>query len=1042
MDTTFFYIQQLEKRINELEGLRYRNKIEINRFIFKEDLEQMINPKVPNYEDQKEIVKKEFWSGRDKYVWLHVEVSLPEAFIGKNIVGYFDFGNTGVGNNSSFESMIYLNKKEYQGVDSNHKEVFFDLDACGQTFELDFRLWSGLEGGGKKQDQYHQYKEAFIAQLDQATDDLYYMGKNIIETLHVLTDEDPIRYKLENVLKEAMKRVDYTNIQSDMFYESIKNASDYLNVSIDKLDRKDLIDIICVGHTHIDVAWLWRLKHTREKISRSFSTVLNLMDRYEEYYFLQTQAQLYEYIKNDFPEIYTRIKAKVKEGKWEPSGSMWVEADCNLTSGESIVRQILYGKKFFKDEFDFENTFLWLPDVFGYSWALPQILTKSGIDTFITTKISWNEVNRMPNDTFIWRGIDGSEILTHFVTTPDVDSTTKFYTYNGNIKPQIVKGIWNNYRNKDVNQSLLLSYGYGDGGGGVNRDMLENRRRIDKLPSMPVTKTGTVTKYLEKLHEDLNAEENLGHMAVWDNELYLEFHRGTYTSQAYNKLMNRKLELAYRDAEILSIFSGINKKDMTSYPVQSLYQGWKIILRNQFHDIIPGSSIQEVYEDSRQEYKEAEQIVRELFDDLAGIDQSNISIINTALWNREELICIEDYAGQNLQLVNQDNSPLMRQISENTCYFHIDSILPLGTKNYQVKNETTLEDCQNKSRFTYKNNSVESKHCKITWNNQGQLIEIFDKATNQNILTDTGNELQIFEDKPREYDAWELEATIDDKKEIIHDFTGAKLISEGPLFIKIRFGWKYNKTTMIQDMILYHHSKRIDFATRVQWKERDKVLKVAFPVDVRAINARYDIQFGSVERPTHRSTSWDAAKFEVVGHQWANIEEKGLGVALLNNCKYGYDIKENTMRLTLLKSATFPDPTADLGEQHFTYSIFVHQEAWNQSRIIEEAWAINAPLKVLKGKNNTLNNKEQLFDVQGSGVTLDAIKKTEDGNKILIRLHEMHGGKSLFRMQCNFEIKNWYECDLMENPIGEQVESPAIEMKFKPFEIKTYIIEV
>ena len=1033
MRTTSFYIQQMQGRMKELEDLRYRNKIQIDKMKMQEEKGERVNPHVPKYETEKYLHKNEFWSGRDKYVWLHQDIEIPEAYDAKQTLGYFDFGKTGIGNNSAFEAMIYVNGREYQGVDSNHKEVFFPLDKLGHKFEIDLRLWSGLEGGGKPTVQYHRFKEAFLAELDEATDDLYYWGSNIIETIKSLPEENPVRYKLENMLVEAMKRVDYTNMASEYFYNSVKQARDFLTHEVKKLNEKDFFEVACIGHTHIDVAWLWRLKHTREKISRSFSTVLRLMERFEEYHFIQTQAQLYDYIKKDFPEIYRQIKERVQDGKWEPSGSMWVEADCNLISGESMIRQILYGKRFFQNEFGYDNCFLWLPDVFGYSWAMPQILKKSGIDTFITTKISWNEINRMPNDTFLWRGLDGTEILTHFITTPDVDSKTWFYTYNGNLRPSIVKGLWKNYRNKDLNQSLLLSYGYGDGGGGANREMIENGRRIAQMPCMPKLKTKTVTGYLKELHEHVFSDENMGHLAVWDNELYLEYHRGTYTSQAYNKRMNRKLEIAYRETEILSVMKAIREKDFSRYPAENLSEGWKIILRNQFHDIIPGSSIREVYQDSEAEYDEAWKKAETIWESFFSDRQEEISIVNTALWERSDLV--QEISDTDFDLVDREGKILKSQRYENYHFYLVEGMKPLEERKLM---RIPKKELSNESAFSFTGNSADSVFYHLKWNEKGQLTELFDKQLRRNVLAGVGNELQIFEDKPRMYDAWELEATIDDKKQAIDDFLGAELLSDGPLFLRIRFCWKYNHSFFTQDLVLYHHSKRIDFITLIDWQEREKVLKVAFPLDIRSVTARYDIQCGSVERPTHRSTSWEEAKFEVVGHQWANLEETGLGVALMNDCKYGYDIKDNVMRLTLLKSAIYPDIHADMGMQKFTYSIMVHEEEWYRSGVQEQAWSLNAPLRLFSSENDS---GDSLFEVRAQGIALDAMKKTEEGNRILLRMHEWKGGKNELELLCKFPIKNWYECDLMENQIGEKYESERIQLEFKPFEIKTIIIE-
>ena len=471
----FLTDRKLERRITELQEYRYRDIIRLEEFAVKEDTEGVVNPALPtSFEGWDTLRTGDTWKGRDRFLWMHKEIPVPAEWKGRKIVGIFDFGNTGAGNNSGFESMLYLNGSMYQGVDVNHKEAFFEDINCGRVMDVTFRLWSGLEGGGVPTEQEHRIARADLAWLDEQVDDFYYMAQMVWETLGQLNEFDPIQHDLRRALDEACHCIDWSYPGSDAFYESVHEADVLLNEAIDGMNKNSSVNVSCVGHTHIDMAWLWRLKHTREKGSRSFSTVLRLMKQYPEYIFLQTQPQIYEYMKEDFPEIYAQIKERVREGRWEADGAMWVEADCNLTSGESLTRQILLGSKFIKDEFGKEVEYLWLPDVFGYSWALPQILKKAGINTFMTTKISWNQYNRMPHDTFMWKGIDGSEVLTHFITTPDPWSEpgSWFYTYNGKLTPKTVKGTWEAYSEKQMNKDLLISFGYGDGGGGVNLSLI------------------------------------------------------------------------------------------------------------------------------------------------------------------------------------------------------------------------------------------------------------------------------------------------------------------------------------------------------------------------------------------------------------------------------------------------------------------------------------------------------------------------------------------------------------------------------------------
>ncbi len=520
---------RIEKQIKELESLRYKNVSSLNTFDAYEDNGE-VGLLEPKSEAEKFTVNVgDYWKGWDKYLWLCKTIELPEKYIDEDLVGVFDFGITGGGNNSGFESLLIVNGEIVQGIDSNHKEAFFGK-RFGNVLDIKIRLWSGLCGGGFPVEMEHKIKAANIGILDFYTDKLYYLAKNALDTYKILHESDPNKKWLLNAVVEAFKIIDFSYPASEEFYSTIKPAYEFLEKELSNCTKLD-VDVSLIGHTHIDVAWLWTLRHTREKCVRSFSSVDMLMDKYENYKFLQTQAQLYDYVKNDYPQLYEKIKQRVKEGRWEPSGSTWVECDCNLVSGESLVRQVFYGQRFFEKEFDYKNDYLWLPDVFGYSWALPQILKQAGINTFATTKISWNDTNKMPFDNFVWKGIDGTEINTHFITTPDPNEIT--YTYNGPMDAKTVRGVWDTYNNKDLNKDLLISYGYGDGGGGVNRDMLENAEALKKMPSLPRIKSEFPSSYFARLGKTLKENKMNGYLPVWDGELYLEYHRGTYTSQAY-----------------------------------------------------------------------------------------------------------------------------------------------------------------------------------------------------------------------------------------------------------------------------------------------------------------------------------------------------------------------------------------------------------------------------------------------------------------------------------------------------------------------------
>ncbi|WHY86026.1 alpha-mannosidase [Neobacillus novalis] len=1037
----FWTEKKLAARLTELKGYRYREKLEISSLQFLIDSEGRVGETPPNEGNWSTLKMGGNWSGRDLYAWLSTEITIPQAWAEKTVVGVFDFGITDGGHNSGFESLLYVNGFPYQGVDANHQEVFFSNELAGTCVQLVFRLWSGLEGGGVPVEQVHTFKKAEISWLDEATDDLYFTGMAALQTVEMLDENRPEREDILAAVNRAFNQVDWTNSGSVEFYHSIQVARDVLKSGLDKLEKHHPVTIHAVGHTHIDVAWLWQLKHTREKVARSFSTVLRLMEKYPEYYFQQAQPQLYDYIKHDYPVIYDQIRKRVEEGRWEPDGGMWLEPDCNLPSGESFVRQLLHGTRFLRDEFGVECKYLWLPDVFGYSWALPQILQKSGIKTFVTTKISWNQYNRMPHDVFKWRGIDGTEILTYFITTPYPGRRGWGADYNAQITAETALGAWEVFKDKGITKDLLVTYGHGDGGGGVTREMLEMRRRLDEMPGVPRIKTGKAGDYFEKLHHDVDHTDQFVH--TWDGELYLEFHRGTYTSQAYNKKTNRKLELFYREIELLSVLGSIYTHDWSSYPAEKLSDGWKIILRNQFHDIIPGSSINEVYKDSREEYGKAEEIALASRDDAAqriisGKSEKAFTVVNDASWQRNSLLFLPVQSGmEEGGWFNHQGEILQAEKSEETWIINV-SAPELG--HTTIRFDPDAHYNKHESVFHITDHKAETPFYEIEWNEKGQLSRIYDRKARRDVLKENqrGNVLQIFEDKPLRWDAWDLDIFYQEKMKEISQMKNLEIIEVNSLRAVIRFTWTYNHSIINQNMIVYAHSPRIDFETEVDWQEKHQLLKVAFPLEIRSTEATYDIQFGNVKRPTHWNTSWDYAKFETVGHQWADLSEQGYGVSLLNDSKYGYDIKNSTIRLSLLRSSTYPDHSQDQGEHAFTYSLLPHQGSWVDGLTVQEAWDLNQPLSYLEGKSN--QEYMSLFKMSADHVLIDAVKKAEDSNLTVVRLHEFTGRRGTVEITSDLLNNSWQECDLLERPLGEVKNTNNLQFEIKPYEIKTFLV--
>lgn len=1034
-----FTIDKLKRNIRKLDGLRYRDRRSLGVFAMSEVSEGRVGERPEEVSCCKEFRKGDFWSGRGDYVWIKREVLFPEEWTGRKIAGLFHFGKTGEGLNSGFEALLYIDGVPYQETGSYHEEVIFPADCAGRTVELAFRMWAGLEGGGEPAVQIHQYQQADICVLDEVADDFYYSSRAVAETVEMLNPDSSIRADLLKALDRSHYAIDWRVPGSDAFYTSLKEALVILKEEVQKIPFESSVTVHTIGHSHIDVAWLWRLRHTREKAARTFSTMCTLMEQYPEFTFIQSQPQLYQYIKKDYPGIYDRIRNAVKAGKWEPNGGMWVEADCNIISGESMVRQLLQGKDFFQKEFGAISNVLWLPDVFGYSWALPQILKKSGIDVFMTIKISWNQYNQMPHDTFWWRGIDGSEVLTHFMTTPALEDSGA-YTYNGKINPESVLGAWDLYHDKEVNQDLLLAYGYGDGGGGVNRDMLEMGRHLRKMPGLPRVEPGKAGEYFETLLTTVRKSDRYVH--TWDGELYLEYHRGTYTSQARNKRYNRKLELKLREVEWLAAAAAAKQKTFGSYPAEEIKEVWEILLRNQFHDIIPGSSIHEVYEDCEIEYeyafsrlRDAEQKVLDILCDYAP--EGCAAVVNNSSYLCSELVYIPDRGeGKNGSWYTEDNVVLETLRQGNGWLVRVPEVQPTGFLNLYFKEDGKTAMCSVQETWA---KTVETPFYRICWNKKGQITSLYDKENDREVLAsgETGNRLVVYEDRPLRFDAWDVDIFYQEKYYEVEDLKQVQV--ETSDFMKtVSMRWQYQNSVIEQEMRLYRDSRRIDFVTHVDWQEQQQLLRVLFPVDIRSSEATFDIQYGNVKRPTHQNTSWDMAKFETVGHQWADLSETDYGVSLMNDCKYGYNAKNNVLGLSLIKSGIYPDTTADQGVHTFTYALYPHKGSWQEAGVQKEAWYLNNPLWVLPGSVAT---QESFCRLDVEHIAIDCVKKAEASDEIIIRVHEYEGKRGKAVLKTGFDVESWQETNLMEDGIGE-VKKGSIAFTIKPYEIKTFKIKM
>lgn len=964
--------------------------------------------------------------GRDRYVWLRKQVDVPAAMPGYTPVALFDFGKTGINNKLGFESLLYINGHPYQGVDSNHKEVVLTPYA-GQSVELTFLLWSGLEGGGPITNQYHRLQTAKIGYRDDAVEQLWYLMKNAVDIVKWLPDDDTDKLELQNALQRTCMMLDF---DAGCIRETAAQALEYLQNALEKLPNTSAVTVWFTGHSHIDVTWLWRLKHTREKIQRTFSTVLRLMEEYPEYRFQQSQPQLYQFIKKDNPELFARIKERIAQGRWEIDGGMWLEADCNLTSGESLARQFLYGIRFMEKEFGKKSTYLWLPDVFGYSWALPQIMKLCGLDTFMTTKISWNEYNPMPNDLFLWRGIDGTDLLTYFVNAPNNTERSlthgKVSNYSTVIAPLVAIGAWKRFKNKELTRDVLISYGYGDGGGGPARYQLENLRAMQQLPGLPKTKAGLPSEFFRKLHESVENTDR--YVPTWDGELYLELHRGTYTSQCKNKWHNRKLEYALTELEWLSVLAMLRGG---KYEEEKLHDCWEQVLCAQFHDTIPGSSIREVYEDT-------DKIYAKVWQNVEGLRRNACEVLTDRRENCWSILRFADTDASEPVLIGEKGDGIFTDAQGNVLPAQkVDGGWLVEKQWTGVGAEKVCFTAQPvhkaQSPFKLEGNCLETPFYRIRWDENGALESLWDKENRREVLRSKGNVLRLYEDRPRAHDAWDVDLFYTEKFEDAA-LQRVSCTEDGSLRMKLCFDYTCRASRIRQEMVVYANSRRIDFETWADWQEDHRLLRVLFDVDIRATKASYDIQFGHVERPTHYNTSWDWARFEVCGHKWADLSESDYGVSLLSDCKYGYSVKDTVMGLSLLKSAKYPDTAADMGEHRFTYSLLPHKGGLGQ-QTVEQGIVLNQKALCVAGD---LGIGAFLKKDCGS-VKIDAIKPAEDGDGFVVHMHECLGGRADVTLTSDYPIRAYASCNLLEEYTEKQTGS-VIEVQLRPFEIKCFRI--
>ncbi|MCL2407199.1 MAG: alpha-mannosidase [Defluviitaleaceae bacterium] len=986
--------------------------------------------------------KKDKWTGKDTNGWFTVNITVPESFNGKPLAFIVNTQANGWdATNPQF--LAFLNGRAETGLDVNHRDVHVTNTAkAGDKYRLDLQGYTGSA---------HSELDLTIkmVEFNPAVRQLYYdiiTPVRILGRLQKLRNDDRVMYALEAAIEKVLNVIDIRAGHTPEFFASVDKAIAVAHEEIyTKLAGHEDIIATSVGHTHIDVAWWWTVAQTRQKTVRSFATVLKYMEDYPDYIFMSSQPQLYKFIKEHNPEMFERIKERVKEGRWEAEGGMWVEADCNVTSGESLIRQFMHGKRFFKEEFGVENNILWLPDVFGYSAAMPQIMKLCGIDYFMTTKMSWNQWNRIPYDTFNWRGIDGSEVFTHMITTTGTQKPMEqfFTTYNGNLHPNDVMGAWDRYQQKELNNDVLISYGHGDGGGGPTREMVEQGLRLmSGIEGAPKVRMADSRTYFNEIHSKLNKNPKL---PKWVGELYFEYHRGTYTSMARNKTANRKNELLLQELEFISVLA-----DKMGYPQQEINDMWECLLLNQFHDILPGTSIKEVYEVTKQEYeavaKQATSLLKDRLPQVAGKVGGDIAVVNTLGYHRDDVVIIDKAVapGQDI-LVNAvgDGFPVQKTHDGKTIAYVYDvpakGALGLAFESYaeEIENELVIDGLK-----------IDTPFYNAEFDEKGFIAKLTHKESGREVLTGCeeaccgkgikGNELRVYEDRPIDYDNWDIDIYHTEKSWLVDDTTKVEWLERGPVRATMLVERKFLDSVISQKIHFYADTARIDFETYVDWKQKQLLLKARFATDIQTPHATYDIQFGNVQRPTHCNTSWDEARFETCAHKWADLSEGGFGVSILNDCKYGHFIRDGVIALTLLKSGVVPNPDSDQEEHCFTYSLLPHMGDWRVGNTVYEAYNINTPLHAAEASKDADEGEFSFISVDHPNIMIETVKKAESGNSVIVRMYEFENTRSDAEITLCCTAKEVYETDALENrkaKLDGNVETFNITLK--PFEIKT-----
>ena len=945
--------------------------------------------------------------------------TLPESFRGGKVYFHLDFGG---------DILVRINEQIVGAVNERENSSWVSRDVVPlavdrflpENGELDIRLEACVDAGGFCDAAMAgaESMECKIAcaefQLIDPVCEKYLLDIETIWDALPYVKDAFIHDRIYAALDDSLHMVDY-DFEDAQVRASIAAASAFLDEAMKKIPYLPPCEVVMDGHSHIDVTWLWRIQESERKAARTFSNNLLLMDLYPQFTFTQSQAILYDMCKKLYPDLFERVKEKVKNGQWGVVGNTWVECDTNIASGEAMIRQLLYGREFFLKEFGVSSDTYWLPDCFGFSYALPQIIKRSGMQYFITAKLRNQDTNRFPHTLFRWRGADGSEILAY----------NQRSHYEGHFTAQqLCETAFENEQREAGDGTTFGMFGYGDGGGGCTYRMVENAKRLERFPGLPASHMGHPSEFFAAVDRDRDK------LPVWNDEMYYENHRGTYTSQAFIKKNNRRGEFMLSRIEMLSLFAG------TGYDREGLETLWKLLLKNQFHDLLPGTSIHEAIEDCRADYVKLNEAGQALLEN--ALREASRAITaeadGVAVWNLTSARCAAPVAAEvpaGTQIAGclcsnytEDGKSFVRFIARD--------VPPMGYKFFP------FGEAASGPVVTADAAKLENENLCVTLADNGELLSVYDKVNGREVLAGRGNTLTVFIDKCVHETAWNLEKNY--QKKFWNLDTADSVTVRGV----VRVVRSFRQSTITQDIILYAGSSRVDFETAVDWHESDKMLKAAFPVQVLNTEASFEIAHGAIRRPTHRNNSYDAAKFEQCAHKWADLSEGDYGVSILNDCKYGYDIEDNRMRITLMRAPTCPDPVGDHGMNTFVYSFYPHADTWQNAGTVGRALLLNVPLTgvVLSAQAGTAPASRSFLSVDRDDIVIDAFKQAQDGEGHILRLYESSQKRGEVTVHVDLPFSCVTECNLMEeNEQPVACENGTFRFPIRPFEVKTFRLQ-